>query len=664
MPDKPITVITYAASASLAAIALVYFFNPNYLIDSGSSSNSASARKKGVVGLQNPLNDCFINSVLQALAGLGDLRVYLIRELHRRKLSDPDLYRTLPEEEDGKPLNRRKILSLQSGEVTQALKQMLDRLNERPIKQKTISAAEFTRALERAFETRLSRDQQDAQELLQVVAERVCDEYHAGRAARKRAHKVNSRKSSVVRNSIEGLGLSVTPPQQSAPAQGQGEPNEEELGKQAMEEEAGFPLEGHTLSQIECQHCHFIPKTKPVSFVMLTLSVPQKSSATLNECFDAHFKRELIDDYKCDRCRLEHAVSVFQKDLSRSTSRRAREEIQRQTEKIQAAIQEDPEQPPKDIQLPDSKLAPTRKIERHVKLTQFPQILVIHLSRSIFDVRSSSAKNLAKVSFPERLPLGSLLDRRNYKLLGMISHKGTHNSGHYECFRRQHVYAPYSTPHIDPESGPYGQRHTPSHSTLASPDIPPATAPTPPPPTTAPSQDTIVDLRSLPASRVQSPTTENQQQQQQHPPIEPSSGASSAASLLSDQQSSPSSTRPSSASFTAPKRSSVSTAHTAPPPHTSAAGFSDRLDPATTTAEPRRNSSAATSATARAKSLVDVSRLTGRGGTSKKRKASDRWWRISDDKVKECKTAEVLGMEREVYLLFYEMERGGMGKAE
>lgn len=41
----------------------------------------------------------------------------------------------------------------------------------------------------------------------------------------------------------------------------------------------------------------------------------------------------------------------------------------------------------------------------------------------------------------------------------------------------------------------------------------------------------------------------------------------------------------------------------------------------------------------------------------KRRKADERWWRISDEKVRECKTAEVLGMQKEVYLLFYELER-------
>jgi ubiquitin carboxyl-terminal hydrolase 16 len=41
----------------------------------------------------------------------------------------------------------------------------------------------------------------------------------------------------------------------------------------------------------------------------------------------------------------------------------------------------------------------------------------------------------------------------------------------------------------------------------------------------------------------------------------------------------------------------------------------------------------------------------------KQRKANVRWWRISDDRVKESSTGQVLGMQKEVYLLFYELDQ-------
>ncbi len=620
MPDRPLTVLTYAASASLAAVALVYFFNPNYLIDGDSSTTSASTRKKGIVGLFNPANDCFINSILQSLAGLGDLRLYLIREIHRRELGGPEIYATVPlVDSNGKEVDGGKLASLQSGEVTLGLKNMIDRLNERPIYKKTISAANFIRVLEHAFGTRISKSQQDAQELLQIVAERLSEEYHAGREARKRAR--------TTQNGVVPNG-ELTQTEASQPQKAQNtdvdadhttrnvptdqEPiNPNELDPLA-EEEDGFPLEGQTEARTECEFCHFVPKASPTSFVMLNLMVPQKSSTTLNECFDAHFKTEFIDDYKCDKCRLEHAVQSYSKEYERARSDERKANIQTSIQKLQTALHDDPEKAPEGVELPDTKLAPKRRIARHIEITNFPKVLVVHLSRSVFDPRSSSTKNLAKVTFPEKLPVGGLLNRRNYKLLGMVTHKGTHNSGHYETFRRQHLYAPYSTPHVVNASGPYSATPNQSRSTLSSPQI---------------LSESPKISHEANASASNADTTGR---------TSPSSTSPS-----SNSQSSPS-TRPSSGSTNSHKDSDMSLAPKLPPTGTD--GTKNRL-------LNQEQKSRPTTANTPKSSVMDVGRF------KRKKRPVDRWWRISDDKVKECKTSDVLSMQKEVYMLFYEMEK-------
>ena len=618
MPERPLTVITYAASVSLAAIALVYFFNPNYLIDGEASTSSASARKKGIVGLSNPGNDCFINSVLQALAGLGELRLYLIREVHRRRIDGPSIYSAVPEtDRDGKPVNTQKLLSLQSGEVTQGLKDIIDGLNERPIYKKTISATNFIGVLEHAFATRISKSQQDAQELLQILAERLSEEYHAGAEARKRY-----RKSIPGIEPLKGLGVSEEGQRRESSKIHEemscaNEDEDTQVPDIKLDEEHGFPLEGRTSSEIECQHCHFIPKTNQVSFVMLTLPVPQKTSATLNECFDAHFKTEYIDDYRCDKCRLEHALAILAKNLNRTNSGKHRIAIQKDMAKLQKAIEEDPEKPPEGVVLPDVKLAPERRIARHVQITTFPKVLVIHLSRSIYDSRSSSTKNAAKVSFPERLPIGGLLNRRNYKLLGMVSHKGTHNSGHYESFRRQHLYAPYSTPHIRKPAGPYSARSTPDRSTQPSPNI--AADPSIP--------------SGVPENRISSSEGGDA--------LSPSTVSSSPS--VSSAHLSPPSTRPSSGSTSGvvlPNRG-ASASNGKDQDTSNLCADRPILSPLLQSSNPSRNAS-----------LVENTKL------QRKKLPSDRWWRISDDKIKECKLGDVLAMQKEVYLLFYEMEKG------
>lgn len=619
MPDRPLTVLTYAASASLAAVALVYFFNPNYLIDGDSSSTSASTRKKGIVGLFNPANDCFINSILQSLAGLGDLRLYLIRETHRRELGGPEIYAAIPlVDSRGKEVDGKKLASLQSGEVTLGLKNMIDRLNERPIYKKTISAANFIKVLEHAFETRISKSQQDAQELLQIVAERLSEEYHAGREARKRA-----------RTAQNGHVRSVTMMQTEASTQKeaqnpdiqvdqttnnvQGPVNTNELDPLAGEED-GFPLEGQTEARTECQFCHFVPKASPTSFVMLNLMVPQKSSTTLNECFDAHFKTEYIDDYRCDKCRLEHALEAYSKEFEHARSDERKAAMQTSILKLRSALQDDPEKAPEGVELPDTKLAPKRRIARHIEITTFPKVLVVHLSRSVFDPRSSSTKNLAKVTFPEKLPVGGLLNRRNYKLLGMVTHKGTHNSGHYETFRRQHLYAPYSTPHVVNASGPYSATPDQSRSALSSPQI---SAESP-------------NLSQEASASASNPDTTGRM--------------SVSSSSPSSKSHSPPSTRPSSGSTNGAngcRDSEVSTATKLP---TEIDAARDRL----LNQDPK---SRPTTANTSKSSAMDVSRF------KRKKRPVDRWWRISDDKVKECKTSDVLSMQKEVYMLFYEVEK-------
>lgn len=73
--------IAYAAGASLAAITLIYVFAPTFFIDGQAMGGSGSKRKQTVVGLYNPANDCFVNSVLQALAGIGELRGFLVKRI-------------------------------------------------------------------------------------------------------------------------------------------------------------------------------------------------------------------------------------------------------------------------------------------------------------------------------------------------------------------------------------------------------------------------------------------------------------------------------------------------------------------------------------------------------------------------------------------------------
>ncbi|KAF1947838.1 cysteine proteinase [Clathrospora elynae] len=610
MPEKPLTIATYAAGASLAAITLVYVFGPTYFLD----DDAASTKKKGVVGLSNTANDCFINSVLQALAGLPDLRIYLIRETHRRSLDRPEVYEVDSERRNAEngTIRPGRLEGLQKGILSHGLKEILDKLNERPLYKKTISPQPFVRSLEHAFGTRISRQQQDAQEFLQIVTERLCDEYHAGAKARRQATRsgvtvTNRDAASERREIIEQFG--------AAPAESSGTDNvdEEPAHEAPPSDEEGFPFEGKIESQIECQTCHFKPKPTVSTFVTLTLNVPQASSTSLGACFDGMLKVETIDDFKCEWCRLEHALKSKDQELSRATEPEVQERLQSEISKIRKALDENPEKPPENVELPASSQAPKRRIARHMYISQFPKVLAVHLSRSMFAIGAVSTKNLAKVSFPESLPLGGILHRKNYRLLGVVTHKGSHNSGHYESFRRQVQPLPFSTPASFGTDGAYSRQASPFPSAVP----------------------------SVAASAVQSPrmsATNLPNSIDRGSPV-PTLDSPSTRSLSS--QDAISSTPRGPAPTSAPRNPETDSLQLPP----SSAG-TDSLS------RTRSLRSLRDKATETASSIAESNPLRRRS-----KKASNRWWRISDDKIKESKTSEVLGMQKEVYLLFYELER-------
>ncbi|KAI0841156.1 cysteine proteinase [Hypoxylon sp. FL0890] len=636
MPERPLTVATYAAGASLAAITLFYVFAPNYFLDGDSNARS----KKGVVvGLSNPANDCFINSVLQALAGLTDLRIYLIRENHRRKIDEPWVYQEIVEYKD---TPEWKTQGLQAGLVTKGLKDILDSLNERPIYKKTISAAPFIRVLETAFKQRISRQQQDAQEFLQVVAERLCDEYHAGRRARLAAKKKSGIEAStnkaepidgdVVQERLAKLANGENGSADATDSNGKTRKDEVEAVVSESEDEDGFPMEGKYESQIECQKCGFKPKPTESTFCTLTLNVPQSSSTSLNTCLDGFFKTEYVDDFKCEKCRLVHARDLLELRMSHSDSESFKESMREAIAKLQHAIDTDPEHPPPDVQLPPMRDAPTCKIAKHTRLTGFPKIMAIHLSRSIYN--SISQKNSAKVSFPEQLLMGSLLNRKKYKLLGTVTHKGSHHSGHYESFRRQNVSIPYSTPNAFQASGVFTKSataspaSTPRIAAMQKSEAPSPVASTPylatPPEGGSPNQS--VEGLDRPSTDSTPQTSLNGQSSTRRTP--PSSAKDRESDSLSLK------------SVAASARSTVfRISNSARNSRPSSPAGKTPVAPSTT------NGKASTSKS--------------NGSKPKRRKQNDRWWRISDEKIKEAKTSEVLGMQREVYLLFYELEREG-----
>lgn len=404
----------------------------------------------------------------------------------------------------------------QAGVFCSAVGEMFRDLNEPVMKPKTLNAWKLLSVLERIHKSRISRNQHDAHELLHLILETL----------------------------------------------------ENEL--KSEEAKHGFPFRGETVNVIRCVQCGYSPPSKHSSFLVLSLMVPQTKTASLPELLNNMSKPEFIDDYGCGRCRLmashnEQLISQYGEDI----------------EAIPEEVLEE---------LPSNR----SRISKFEKFHWLPPVLTIQLSRSIYSASDQpwgggASRNSCKVSFPELLdlfaepessstdPLKGVLNKKKkiYRLVAMIRHKGTHSTGHYECFRRKDFSwfnQPVSMSAPTSPTASSGHLRSTSNSNLAP-----------------------VRSSSVPVSiNGDSPRQGNQE--------------TSKHSDLPDT--------PSSSSEYLPFPSS-------------------HASPSTSISEAMSKPGAFSSAT-----LTPVSNYT--------------WWRISDDRVWECNTKDVLQEESGAYLLFYQ----------
>lgn len=127
--------------------------------------------------------------------------------------------------------------------------------------------------LERVFQQKISRSQQDAHEFLQVVAETLAEEYHK---QKKQGRGVTIEETYPERIVQEANGKEGDEEEKGIVIMNMDDSDETPHVKESSCEDEGMPLEGKLESEIECQKCHFKPKSTVSTFVVLTLPVPQK----------------------------------------------------------------------------------------------------------------------------------------------------------------------------------------------------------------------------------------------------------------------------------------------------------------------------------------------------------------------------------------------------
>ncbi|KAK9328150.1 hypothetical protein V1520DRAFT_229995 [Lipomyces starkeyi] len=434
--------LAYAGFAALASLA-IYVFMPSLptFLSSGSevespASSEFSRNSRYIVGLYNKANDCFANSVLQALASSPILRQYL----------DDSRFRDQPLTVALKTIIQG-ILPFLHLSCLPDLWATVDLNN--PIRYpRSISPWPFLHVLEVIYKSRITRSQHDAHELLHLILETITDE-----------HDKKLRETAANEMALES-----------------GERAEDEK----VERDVNFPhefmpFEGTTVDTIRCLQCGNSPEPKSTNFIVLTLNVPQQSSATLEDCMSSLLSSEHISDYGCQACRLKELIgTVSQKTKldeageeivagSSTSSKEIPDFVKDPLGYLHYLQNLDPNvdlHPQVEARLPKSVKS---TIVRTTSLGHLPDMFICHLSRSIF--YSTATRNSCRVSFPEKLTvyssqnakskLSSLVlgnsaeeqssedGSKTYRLVAMVRHMGTHSAGHYECYRRKEMFKNY-----------------------------------------------------------------------------------------------------------------------------------------------------------------------------------------------------------------------------
>lgn len=381
-------IAAYSAVGIALAGILAYVIGPNIFEAPEGNTKSSS---NFAVGLSNRANDCFINSVLQALAGLPRLATAL-----KTVCGDCELASIAKSKEQG--CEEKDCIcppDMPTSTVSMSLHHLLEVLTSRPNSKRTISARNFIHTLETVFNARLSRQQQDAHEFLQIVLDRLREEC------------THRRQSSLARDDGRPAGIEMGG---QASARSRFDAGDECPAAQVL----SFPFEGQIESIIQCQTCQYKPKPQSNPFVVLTLNVLQDGVTTLDACLDGLLKDETIECYKCAMCCLRFALRRKLEEKSLSEDPETQSKLARIIDRLHEAIKHDSADI-EGIDMPHDELLPRTRISKHSVISTYPAILAFHLSRSIFETGSASRKNTAIIQFPETLRMGGF-KRRNYKL--------------------------------------------------------------------------------------------------------------------------------------------------------------------------------------------------------------------------------------------------------
>ncbi|KAL6945092.1 hypothetical protein ACO0QE_002537 [Hanseniaspora vineae] len=429
-------------------------------------------------GLFNNRNDCFANSTIQALSSLQFLSKYLnlMNEVVRKIAEMEEQHIQVHEKPQFKEVSPfmlstmekmktdANIRSLPSNatitvdySMNDSTKDLINKQNKQPtfLKEKkavqnlvplhkalskilfelqqthyhieTLSLQPFLKTMETIFNARISSGQNDAHEFQQVILDKLQQEHEE---LNKYLHAIKEQ------NSLESaISLSE------------------------------FPTRGKLCVQLVCTNCGQSSKLNVCDFNILTLPLPQQSECDLDDLI-ANNQMETIEGYYCVVCNLRNLFANSPtRDLKNLESLSTMQDLETLAKRVQNAdvyINEDLAPELETFLKTKSQMHST--IVKKTVIVEAPQILIVHLSRSIFNGMTSQ-RNDCLLNFHELLNLqeqhlfqtnndkstgkGLLGPKSNisvkmkpymYKIQSIIRHSGTHHFGHYECYKRKPVF--------------------------------------------------------------------------------------------------------------------------------------------------------------------------------------------------------------------------------
>lgn len=472
-------------------------FNSRFSGSSSSSTRSREARlalKNGgeIGGLSNDGNTCFMNSVIQSLASstqLGNFfndNLFTEVEVH----SDGKVTKVKTGQPRSELVFTRALKSL-IDDVNGAYGARGKEFSTRPLLNKMPNGPKQN------FFT--GYNQEDAQEFYQLAMRLVEKEYKKISISRESTPEPegaeNREKSprfidaSNVPGYITGcnqlgkLGYVFVPAHQV-------DPNIPDEAKKLFPLELITPVDGISAERIGCISCGEVGGIRYSVISGLSLNLPYDLSSysgyKLVDLLKEWMKPEIIDEVNCNRCGLAQTREFLLESIETSTNEKLVSDFSKRVNEIDQELAKDHISDEVFERLSTKRMIRKTRKTKQILLSRPPPLLCIHINRSVFDPRTYMiVKNSKAVAFPSKLDLNPYVaepkdinmdarlafrkqDEGNksqtqeededmddgeftpaeptiavpgnpdlvYNLKAVVSHYGTHNYGHYICYRR------------------------------------------------------------------------------------------------------------------------------------------------------------------------------------------------------------------------------------